>query len=83
MIAALLLIASLADKPFVLTWVVDWGGERTPTTHTARFETVEDALDMEAKAPLCSAPKEPPCVVWTRLKFVEPSEENRIKEKRK
>lgn len=79
MIAAFLYAALLtAYKPFVLSWSVNWGGDRLPTTHSHAFETAEDAIDMLGKAPMCSEAKPPPCVIWTNLSFATPSEDKEI-----
>lgn len=79
MIAFVLYAALLvADKPFVLTWSVNWGGDRNPTTHSHAFETPDEAIDMLGKAPMCEDKKEPPCVIWTHLNFAVPSEDKHI-----
>ena len=81
MIAAIVLAASLVDKPFILTWSVNWGGDRNPTTHAHAFETPDEAFDMYSKAPMCGESKEPPCVIWARVSYVDPSTDDHIKKK--
>ena len=71
MIAALALCAALvaADRPFVVTWSVNWGKNLNPTTHSARFADPEEALAVYAKVPMCSPEKQPPCVIWARVNY--------------
>lgn len=71
MIAELLLLAALADKPYVVTWEVNYGGAIANKTFKRAFVEPLDATLFQLRAPKCKPPEnKTPCVVWTRLDVV-------------
>jgi hypothetical protein len=62
----------LADKPYKITWTVNYGTGIEPQTYKRRFKTELAALQMYFSAPRCSptVPAQYPCVEKIEMQTV-------------